>query len=44
MDDREAIRHMKTGVIGGLEALVNVDTCQVVPLPNLNGEIRGWVK
>lgn len=25
-------------------ALVNVDTCQVVPLPNLNGEIRGWVK
>jgi len=25
-------------------ALVNLDTCQVVPLPNLNGEIRGWVK
>ena len=28
----------------GVPGLVNVDTCQVVPLPNLNGEIRGWVK
>ena len=23
--------------------LINVDTCQVVPLPALQGEIRGWV-
>ena len=25
-------------------ALVNVATCQGIPLRNLNGEIRGWVK
>jgi Tol biopolymer transport system component len=25
-------------------ALVNLDTCQIVPLPDLNGEIRSWVK
>jgi hypothetical protein len=25
-------------------ALVNLKTCQVIPLPRLNGEIRGWVK
>jgi Tol biopolymer transport system component len=25
-------------------ALVNLDTCQVVPLMNLNGEIVEWVK
>jgi hypothetical protein len=28
----------------GIPALVNVKTCQVVPLPGLNGELRGWVK
>ncbi len=28
----------------GIPALVNVKTCQVVPLPGLNGEVRGWVK
>jgi Tol biopolymer transport system component len=27
-----------------IPALVNVKTCQVVPLPGLNGEMRGWVK
>jgi len=28
----------------GIPALVNLKTCQVVPLPDLLGEIRGWVK
>jgi Tol biopolymer transport system component len=27
-----------------IPALVNVDTCQVVPLMNLNGEIVEWIK
>lgn len=27
-----------------IPALVNVDTCQVVPLMNLNGEILEWIK
>ena len=27
-----------------IPALVNLKTCQVVPLPHLKGEIRGWVK
>ncbi len=28
----------------GMLGLVNVKTCQVVPLVNLKGEIRGWMK